>query len=48
MVDAVWEGWLRGGGLGGAARLKGGLDMCLLSVIEHTRNVVSDMVAVGV
>ena len=27
---------------------KGGLDMCLLPVVEHTRNVVSDMAAVGV
>ncbi len=34
-------------GLGGI-RQKGGLDMCLLSVVEHTRNVVSDMAAVGV
>ncbi len=34
-------------GLGGA-RLEGGLDMCLLPVVEHTRNAVSDMAAVGV
>ncbi len=34
-------------GLGGA-RLKWGLDMFLLSVVEHTRNAVSDMAAVGV
>lgn len=41
MVDVVWKGYIRG------ARLEGGLDVCLL-VVEHTRNAVSDMAAVGV
>ena len=48
LLFVLWLMLFGRGGLGGAARLKGGLDMCLLSVIEHTRNVVSDMVAVGV
>lgn len=37
-----WKGWVRG------ARLKGDLDMCMLSVVEHTKKVVSDMAAAGV
>ena len=48
LLFVLWLMLFGRGGLGGWARLKGGLDMCLLSVIEHTRNVVSDMVAVGV